>query len=59
MIKMLITSLRKQIADRRRYNRAIAEIEALTQRELSDMRADPVEMARHVHAEIYGIKAAA
>ncbi len=54
MIKTLIASLRKHIEDRRRYNRAMAEIETLSQRDLADMRADPVEMARHVYADIFG-----
>ncbi len=58
MIKSVINSLRKQIEDRRRYQRAVAEIETLTQRDLAYLRADPVEMARHAYVSIYG-KAAA
>lgn len=54
MISTLIAKLRKSRDDRRRYNRAIAEIESLTQRELTDLNADPVEMARAVYANIYG-----
>ena len=54
MIKSLISTFRKQIDDRRRYNRALAEIESLTQRDLADLRADPIEMARHAYASIYG-----
>ena len=54
MIKTLIASVRKHLDDRRRYNRALAEIEALSQRDLADLRADPLEMARHAYADIFG-----
>lgn len=54
MIKTLIASVRKHLDDRRRYDRAIAEIRALSKRDLADLRADPVEMARHAYADIYG-----
>ena len=54
MISSLIATIRKRLEDRRRYNRAIAEIESLNLRDLSDMRADPVEMARAAYANIYG-----
>ena len=54
MIKSLITSVRKHLDDRRRYARALAEIESLTQRDLADMRADPVEMARTAYTHIFG-----
>ncbi len=57
MIKVLIANVRQKLDDRRRYRRALAEIEALTQRELADMRADPVEMARDAYADIFGRKA--
>lgn len=54
MIKSLIATVQKQIADRRRYMRAVAEIDALSSRDLSDLRADPTEMRRQAYAEIYG-----
>lgn len=54
MIKTLIASFRKHLDDRRRYSRALAEIESLSQRDLADMRADPIEMARHARDSIFG-----
>ncbi len=54
MIKTLISSVRKHFDDRRRYNRALAEIQALSRRDLADLRADPIEMARHAYADIFG-----
>ena len=54
MIKSLIASVQKQIADRRRYMRAVAEIDALSSRDLSDLRADATDMRRQAYAEIYG-----
>lgn len=54
MIKILIASIRKNREDRRRYRRAISEIEQLTQRDLADLRADPVEMARAAYHNVYG-----
>ena len=54
MIKSLIATVQKQIADRRRYMRAVAEIDALSSRDLSDLRADPSEMRRQAYEEIYG-----
>jgi hypothetical protein len=57
MFKTLIANFQKQLADRRRYNRAIAEIEALTQRDLADMRGDPIEMRRQAYIAVYGNRA--
>ena len=54
MFKSLIASVQKQIADRRRYLRAIAEIDALSPRDLTDLRADAGEMRYQAWAEIYG-----
>ena len=54
MIKQILASLQKQITDRRAYNRALAEIDALSARELADLRADPIDMRRQVYQAIYG-----
>ncbi len=54
MIKSLIATMQKQIADRRRYLAAVAEIDALSALDLADMRADPLEMRRLAYLEVYG-----
>ncbi len=54
MIKTLLATVQKQIADRRRYRVALAEIDALSTRDLVDLRADRDEMRFHAWNEIYG-----
>jgi uncharacterized protein YjiS (DUF1127 family) len=54
MLKNLFATVQKQIADYRRYRRAIAEIESLSQRDLADMRGDQTEMCRQAWYEVYG-----
>jgi hypothetical protein len=54
MIKTLISTFRKRLDDRRRYNKAMAEIEALNISDLVDMGADRTELERGVWRQIYG-----
>jgi hypothetical protein len=54
MFKTIIATVQKQISDRRRYLRAIAEIDSMSQRDLSDIRADPAEMRQQIWNDIYG-----
>ena len=58
MIKAIVANLQRQLADRRRYRRAIAEIDSMTPRDFADLRADPIEMYRHAWIEVYGDRAA-
>ena len=58
MIKAIVANLQRQLADHRRYRRAIAEIDAMTPRDLADLRADPTEMYRYAWQEVYGNRAA-
>lgn len=50
----LIVATQRRIAKRRRFNRLAAEIQGLTNRELSDMHADRHQMMRELRREIYG-----
>ena len=54
MIKALIASVQKQLADHRRYRSALAEIDALSNRDLVDMRGNRDEMRYHAWASVYG-----
>lgn len=54
MITNLIAAFRKRRADRRRYNRAIAEIEQLNIRDLIDLDADSADLMRGAYRQIYG-----
>lgn len=54
MLKAIVANFQRQLADRRRYLRAVAEIDTLSARDLADLRADPAEMRRHAWQEIYG-----
>ena len=54
MIDNLILGFRKRLADRRRYNKAMAEIVALNTRDLVDMGADRTELEQGVYRQIYG-----
>lgn len=49
-----ITRARDGIAKRKRYNRLISEINNLSERDLSDMRASRSEMLDQVHQQFYG-----
>ena len=54
MFKTLFANVQQQIANRRRYLAAIAEIDMLSPRDLVDMRADAAEMRYHAWCSIYG-----
>ena len=54
MIKTYIEALQQRFAKRREYQRLIAEIETLNDRDLQDLRADPAEMRRHAWVSVYG-----
>jgi uncharacterized protein YjiS (DUF1127 family) len=58
MISMFFSNLvrhaKSRIDKRVRYSRLVAEIESLTNRDLSDMGADRGEMLRHAYLDIYG-----
>ncbi len=54
MLKTFFATVHKQIADYRRYRHAVAEIDALTTRDLLDMRGDWAEMRRHAWEDVYG-----
>ena len=54
MIKSLLATVHKQIADRRRYRHALAEIDSLSPRDLTDMRGDWAEMRYQAWESVYG-----
>lgn len=54
MFKTLFATVHKQIADRRRFRVAVAEINALSNRDLVDLRADRAEMIHHAWEAVYG-----
>ena len=50
----LVASTQNRLAKRRHYNRLVAEIESLSPRDLSDLRADRSEMLFHAYKNVYG-----
>jgi uncharacterized protein YjiS (DUF1127 family) len=54
MLSEFIRRARRNIDRRHRYNQAIAEINALSARDLSDMRADRGEMLYRARKDILG-----
>ena len=54
MITQTIHALRNVLAKRSRYARMVAEIEGLSERDLSDLRADRAEMLYQAYQEVYG-----
>ncbi len=54
MFKAFFTNLRKQLADRRRYRKSLAEIDALSARDLVDIRGDWAEMRHQAWEAVYG-----
>jgi hypothetical protein len=50
----LLSRAQKQIDKHRRYHRAVAEINALTTRDLADMRGDRSEMLYWARRDILG-----
>lgn len=50
----LIRTIRQALADRRAYNRALAEIAQLDARELSDMRVDRETLQAGAYRAVYG-----
>jgi hypothetical protein len=54
MFKALFATVQKQLSDHRRYRQALAEIDALSTRDLVDIRADWAEMRRHAWESVYG-----
>ena len=50
----LIETIRRALADRRAYNRAIAEIAQLDARELRDMRVDRETLQANAYRAVYG-----
>ena len=45
---------RKSMDKRRSYNRLVAEIQSMSDREIADIRGDRGEMLRSAHQQIYG-----
>jgi len=54
----LIAHFKDRLAKRAEYRRLVAEIESLSNRDLTDLRADRIDMIRHAHQQVYGAKAA-
>lgn len=50
----LIAHTQDRIAKRRQYNRLVAEIQSLTDRDLADIKGNRTEMLYHVRRQIYG-----
>jgi hypothetical protein len=54
MFSTIVTHARNRLEKRRRDNRLVAEIEALSDRDLADINGNRSEMLRHVYREVYG-----
>ena len=54
MLDRLVTLARVRLDKRRRYKRAVAEINALSNRDLTDMRADRADMLYWARKDILG-----
>jgi uncharacterized protein YjiS (DUF1127 family) len=54
MFDNFVARARASLVKRRNYNRLVAEIENLSNRDLADLRADRSEMLYQVHKQIYG-----
>lgn len=50
----LVATAQDRLEKRRRYSRLAAEIQALTPRDLADLRADRGQMLRDTYRQIYG-----
>ena len=50
----LIQTIRQALVARRAYNRALAEIALLDERELSDMRVDRETLQTYAYRRVYG-----
>jgi uncharacterized protein YjiS (DUF1127 family) len=53
-VRTLISRAQSRIESHRRYSRAVAEINSLSARDLSDMRADRSEMLYWARKDILG-----
>jgi hypothetical protein len=49
-----VIRIRERVEKRRRYNRLVAEIQGMTQRDLADINGNRDEMLYHARREIYG-----
>lgn len=54
IIDSLLSRARDSIARRKRFNRMVAEVNALSSRDLADLRADRAQMLYDIRKEIYG-----
>ena len=54
ILSNLVAKTQSHLAKRRQYNRLVAEIESLSPRDLSDLRADRSEMLHHAYRRVYG-----
>lgn len=54
MFSNLVRQAKGRLEKRRRYNRLVAEIESLTNRDLIDIGGDRGEMLRHAYRDVYG-----
>ncbi|MGB3832322.1 MAG: hypothetical protein WA975_10715 [Mesorhizobium sp.] len=54
MFDNLVSRARDRLEKRRRYNRLVAEIENMSERDLADIRASRSEMLYQVRKQIYG-----
>lgn len=54
ILSRLIEQAQSRLEKHRRYNRVVAEIQSLTQRDLADMRGDRSEMLYWARKDILG-----
>ena len=54
MFSSFVSNARDRIQKRRRYNRLVNEIYALSDRDLADLNSNRSDMLYHVHREVYG-----
>lgn len=51
---MIFNDLQNRFARRRQYKRLVAEIDTLTPRDLTDIRADRSELLYRAYQQVYG-----
>lgn len=54
MFDTIINRAKNSLAKRQRYNRLVAEIQGMTQRDLADINGNRADMLHHAYREVYG-----
>lgn len=54
MFSHLVNRARTKLAKRMEYNRLVAEIQSMSDRDLADINGDRSEMLHHAYRAVYG-----